>query len=134
MKVLQLRTEKCVQCGECMSACSKAWFKEDNPSLSRIKIENKATYPNINVCNQCGACIEICPTKALERDANGIVQVRKDKCTSCLMCVGFCPSASMFFDGAKQTEPFKCISCGICAKACPTGALELITTPEPESK
>ncbi len=49
------------------------------PSLSRIKIENKATYPNINVCNQCGACIEICPTKALERDANGIVQVRKDK-------------------------------------------------------
>lgn len=68
MKVLQLRTEKCVQCGECMSACSKAWFKEDNPALSRIKIENKATYPNINVCNQCGACIEICPTKALERE------------------------------------------------------------------
>ena len=113
-----------------MSACSKAWFKEDNPSLSRIKVENKATYSNINVCNQCGACIEVCPTKALERDANGIVQVRKDKCTSCLMCVGFCPSASMLFNGAKQTEPFKCISCGICAKACPTGALELLTTPE----
>ena len=130
VKVLQLRTEKCVQCGECMSACSKAWFKEDSPALSRIKVENKATYPNINVCNQCGACIEVCPTKALERDANGIVQVRKDKCTSCLMCVGFCPSASMLFNGAKQTEPFKCISCGICAKACPTGALELLTTPE----
>jgi Fe-S-cluster-containing hydrogenase component 2 len=113
-----------------MSACSKAWFKEDSPALSRITVENKATYPNINVCNQCGACIEVCPTQALERDANGVVQVRKDKCTSCLMCVGFCPSASMRFNGTKQTEPFKCISCGICAKACPTGALELLTTPE----
>ena len=45
------------------------------------------------------------------------------------MCVGFCPSASMFFDGDKQTEPFKCIACGICARKCPTGALELVNVP-----
>ena len=70
MKVLQLRTEKCVQCKECMSACSKAWFKEDSPALSRIKVENKATYPNINVCNQCGA--------------PGLVKV--EGCTNCLNC------------------------------------------------
>lgn len=88
-----------------------------------------AGFANINICSQCGACIGVCPTQAIERDANGVVQVRKDKCISCLMCVGFCPSASMFFDGDKQTEPFKCIACGICARKCPTGALELVNVP-----
>lgn len=130
MKVMQVRSEKCVQCGECMKACSLAYFKEDNVDLSRVKIVDKTGYANINICSQCGACIGVCPTEALERDANGVVQVRKDKCTSCLMCVGFCPTASLLFEGSKQTEPFKCISCGICGRKCPTGALELLNVPE----
>ena len=133
MKVMQVNAEKCVQCGECMTACAKAWFKEESPEFSRVKIVSNAGFPSINICSQCGACIGVCPTQALERDANGVVQVRKDKCTSCLMCVGFCPSASMFFEGTKQTEPFKCIACGICAKKCPTGALQLINVPETKS-
>ncbi|MDL2298968.1 4Fe-4S binding protein, partial [Synergistaceae bacterium OttesenSCG-928-D05] len=95
-----------------------------------VKIVDKTGYANINICSQCGACIGVCPTEALERDANGVVQVRKDKCTSCLMCVGFCPTASLLFEGSKQTEPFKCISCGICGRKCPTGALELLNVPE----
>lgn len=130
MKTLQVKAEKCVQCGECVTTCAKAYFKEDSAKLSRIRIDDKAGFANPNVCTQCGACIGVCPTQALERDANGVVQLRKDKCTSCLMCVGFCPSSSMFFDGGKQTEPFKCIACGLCAKKCPTGALVLLNAPD----
>jgi len=129
MKVLQVMAEKCVQCRECMSACAKVYFKEDSPNFSRIKVIDKTGFANLNVCSQCGACIGVCPTEALERDAGGVVQLRKNKCTSCLMCVGFCPSASMFFDGSKQSEPFKCIACGICAKNCPVGALVLMNVP-----
>lgn len=129
MKVLQLFTEKCVACHTCEETCSLTYFKEKSPDLSRIRILNNASYTNITVCSQCGACIGICPTGALERDANGVVQLRKAKCTGCLMCTGFCPSAAMFFT-AKQVEPFKCIACGLCAKKCPTGALELINTPK----
>ena len=129
MRIMQVNAEKCVQCGVCMEACSTAYFKENSRELSRVQVNDFAGFPNINICTQCGACIAVCPTQALERDANGVVQVRKDKCTSCLMCVGFCPSASMFFDGDKQTEPFKCIACGICARKCPTGALEIINVP-----
>lgn len=111
-----------------MSVCSKTYFKEDDPELSRIKAKDITSIPNINVCNQCGACIQVCPTGALERDANGVVQLRKEKCTSCLMCVGFCPTGSMFYNAKKQAQPFKCVACGICAKNCPVGALELVNT------
>ena len=79
MKVMQVNAEKCVQCGECMAACSKAYFKEESPEFSRVKVNNTAGLANINICSQCGACIGVCPTEALVRDANGVVQVRKDK-------------------------------------------------------
>ena len=114
---MQVNAEKCVQCGVCMESCSTAYFKENSRELSRVQVNDFAGFPNINICTQCGACIAVCPTQALERDANGVVQV------------GFCPSASMFFNGDKQTEPFKCIACGICARKCPTGALEIINVP-----
>jgi Fe-S-cluster-containing hydrogenase component 2 len=109
-----------------MAACSKAYFKKEDPELSRIRISDVSGMPVMNVCNQCGACIEICPTQALARDKNGVVQLDKSKCTSCMMCVGYCPTASMFFNAAKQSQPFKCIACGLCAKACPVEALVLI--------
>lgn len=130
VKIMRVNAEKCVQCGACMSACSSAWFKKDDVNLSRIRIESVTGLPNFNICSQCGACMAVCPTQALERDANGVVQLRRDKCTACLMCVGFCPSASIFFNAEKQPEPFKCIACGICARKCPTGALELVEVKE----
>ena len=78
MKIMQVNSEKCVMCRECESACSKAWFKEESPELSRVKIVEMTGFANINICSQCGACIGVCPTQALVRDANGVVQVRKD--------------------------------------------------------
>lgn len=129
---MQVNAEKCVMCGTCVSACSKAWFKEDSPALARLVINNNTGIASINICTQCGACMAVCPTQALERDKNGVIQINKSKCTSCLMCVGYCPTASMFFGAPKQTEPFKCIACGICANACPTGALKLVNVPDAE--
>ena len=87
MKLLKTYADRCVRCGACMTACSKAYFKEDEPELSRIRIGDVGSMAQMNVCNQCGACIEVCPTQALERDKNGVVQLRKEKCTSCMMCV-----------------------------------------------
>ena len=67
------------------------------------------------------------PDHGLARDKNGIVQIDRKKCTSCLMCVEFCPSASMYFS-ARIPSPYKCVACGICVRACPEGALEIIDT------
>ena len=125
LRWLRTYVEKCINCGKCMETCSKTYFKEENPALSRIVVTNPGAGQNISVCNQCGACMAVCPTEALYRDKNGVVQVDKSKCTSCLMCVGFCPTGNMHYAGSKQTEPFKCVACGLCVKTCPTQALEL---------
>ena len=127
VKLLKTYLDRCVQCGACMSACSKAWAKEDSPELSRIRVETVTGLADIHVCDQCGGCIAVCPTMALSRDTNGIVQIDRKKCTSCLMCVEFCPSASMYFS-ERIPSPYKCVACGICVRACPEGALELIDT------
>ena len=126
VKILTPLADKCVQCGACMTACSKAYFKEDDADLARIQVKDVTGLPEINVCSQCGCCIAVCPTQALTRDKNGVVQLSKDKCTGCLMCVGFCPTSSLFFSPKKQPEPYKCIACGLCAKACSAGALILM--------
>jgi len=125
LKYLKTYADKCIGCGKCMEKCASTYFKENNENFSRIKVSVMGGLPNINVCNQCGACINVCPVEALYRDKNGVVRLDNKKCTSCLMCVGFCPTASMFFDADAQPQPFKCIACGLCATVCPTGALEL---------
>ena len=109
-----------------MTACSGAYFKIDDSKSSRIQIEKVTGMPKMRVCDQCGTCIAVCPAKALERDSNGVVQLRRNKCTGCLMCVGFCDAGCMFFNPDRQPEPFKCIACGLCAKACKSGALILM--------
>lgn len=123
MKVLKKIEEKCIGCHLCEEACSKAYFKESNKEKSAIRIaENSNSHNNITACTQCGECIEICPVKAIYRDAKGIVRINKEICVGCFMCVGFCPEGSMFMHD-DYIEPFKCISCGLCVKECPTGAI-----------
>jgi len=113
-------------CGACVTACSVAYFKADDLKSSRIQIEEVTGMPKIRVCDQCGACIAVCPTRALRRDPNGVVRLHGNKCTGCLMCVGFCDSGYMFFNAARQPEPFKCTACGLCVKACKYDALILM--------
>ena len=126
MRWLKTYAEQCIYCGTCMAICSKTYFKEENPALSRVVITDPGAGRNISVCNQCGACMAVCPTEALYRAKNGVVQLDKAQCTCCLMCVGYCLPGNMLYSATKQTEPFKCVACGLCAKVCPTQALVLV--------
>ena len=120
MKYLEKDHSLCIECGACEEECSKTYFKEDNQEKSRIKI--KSGNEKINVCNQCGQCIDVCDTYALKRNKLGIVMLNKKSCVNCYMCVGYCPTHSMM-QHDESPEPFKCIACGICTRVCPTGAI-----------
>lgn len=43
----------------------------------------------INICNNCGECVFMCPTNALKKDGN-IVKWNKNKCIDCDQCIKTC--------------------------------------------
>ena len=84
MKLLTHKQEVCTGCLECELACSRAYFKTDDPNYSAIRIvENNRTY-KAHMCNQCGECINMCTANAIYRDRNGVVRIDKKKCVGCM--------------------------------------------------
>lgn len=47
----------------------------------------------INICNDCGLCVETCPENALVMEDNRVVWV-EEKCVSCDQCLKTCPNLS----------------------------------------
>ena len=143
MKVLVFNPDLCDGQRGCEETCSQSWFKEVNPDKSAIRIAGTPSRSGgvddldrhgrflANFCNQCGQCIDVCPTLALKRDRQGIVRIDKKLCVGCLSCVGFCPMLAMRAL-PDSTVPFKCVACGKCAKQCPRGALSIQEVPDAE--
>lgn len=133
MRILSHDPELCVGCYTCEASCSATFFKDSDAHKPRIRIHlEDERLPRAVFCNQCGECIDVCPTEALYRDRRGIVRVRKELCVGCLSCVGFCPYLAMFYH-ADETEPFNCISCGVCTRECPAEALAIVEVDEAPS-
>lgn len=123
MKKIAVKQELCIACHKCEEACSMAYFKENDPRKSSIRINGTSKEP-VNVCSQCGECIPVCSEEALARTSNGAILLNKGKCVGCYICAGFCPTLSLMMH-EDMVEPFKCNACGICVKVCPTGAITL---------
>ena len=123
MKYVECHADRCDFQLACMATCAKKVQKSGDLALSNIVITKKDDGAiDMNVCNQCGACIDVCPTGAIYRNNVGVVRIDEEKCVGCYICVGFCPTGSMRAHESRKA-PFKCISCGSCVKACPNRAL-----------
>ena len=62
------------------------------------------------------------------------IEIKKDKCKGCYLCVGFCPKGSIEIDKelnslgvkpAKVKDNCSCIGCMMCAVICPDCAIEI---------
>ena len=142
-KIYRVTIERCIACGKCELACAFAHGSEGKPSKTRINIFRRG--PELGtpvVCFQCddAACASICPTQALVRnEATGAIDMARDRCITCRLCVAACPFGNMLWDEAYQCVQ-KCDLCGgdpKCVPFCPTHALEYVpaaeaaVTPEP---
>jgi len=124
LKKLIAHAAKCSGCGICEDVCSRMYFKKADRSKSAIRIIKDGDHYRIEVCDQCGECIKMCSSLALERAGNGVVRNDKNKCTGCLICVAECRRGFMRYHD-DEPVPFKCVACGLCARQCPSGALVL---------
>jgi carbon-monoxide dehydrogenase iron sulfur subunit len=132
MRVLVFDPTLCTGCGVCESTCAQVWFKVSDTSKSSIHILQLAGPVDgfaARFCDQCGLCIDVCPTLALKRDKRGIVRIDQHLCVGCLSCVGFCPTLTMYTH-ADLRIPFKCVASGRCVKQCPEGALAIEECPD----
>jgi ferredoxin len=56
----------------------------------------------METCTLCGACAEVCPTKAVT--VTDKVETVKEKCTACSACVKVCPTGARVWtnEGVKK--------------------------------
>ena len=117
---------QCMACLQCVQACSEAFYKTSDVTLSCIQIvEGKNGEAKPNVCIQCGKCAKVCEAGAITQNPKtGVYMINKKLCVQCGACVAVCPMKVMVH---KEGNPVsKCIACGICVKACPMDVLEIV--------
>jgi Fe-S-cluster-containing dehydrogenase component/formate-dependent nitrite reductase membrane component NrfD len=130
---------KCIGCHACTVAC-----KEENQvplgvNRTWVKYIEKGTFPDtrryfsVMRCNHCdnAPCVTICPTVALYRRPDGIVDLDGDRCIGCKSCMQACPYDALYIDPATQTAA-KCHYCAhrvevglepACVIVCPVQAI-----------
>lgn len=76
-------------CNCCTCSCFllKSLTESENPSL--FSTSQVVPHIDVELCDQCNQCVDICPFGALFND--GIVQLRENRCVGCGLCTHHCP-------------------------------------------
>jgi tetrathionate reductase subunit B len=102
-------TTQCEEgCNECVTACSKenGWPAPKSPTdvqwirkvdLKQVSTGRKVSLPMM--CQHCEnpPCVDVCPTAASMKRADGIVLVDKHRCIGCRYCMMACPYKARSF-------------------------------------
>jgi len=127
---------KCIGCHACTIACKAEHEIPIGVNRCWVKTVEKGTFPATRrfffpvLCNQCdeAPCARICPTNALFKRPDGIVDLHGDVCVGCRACMVACPYDQLFIDPNTRTAE-KCNFCAnrvenellpACVSVCPT--------------
>lgn len=129
----------CIGCHACTVACKSENEVPLGTFRTWVKYVEKGEFPDtrrhfaVLRCNQCedAPCMAICPTKALFRRDDGIVDFDSSACIGCKSCMQACPYDALYIDPLSNTAA-KCNYCAhrvdkglepACAVVCPTQAI-----------
>lgn len=109
---------KCIGCHACTVACKAEHDVPIGVNRTWVKYIEKGQFPNsrryflVNRCNHCtdAPCVTICPTKALYKRGDGIVDFDSNRCIGCKSCMQACPYDALYIDPNSHTAA-KCNYC-----------------------
>ena len=142
-----LDSQSCIGCHACTVACKAEHDVPLGVNRTWVKYIETGTFPNVDRhfsvmrCNHCddAPCISICPTNALFRADNGVVDFDDDNCIGCKGCMNACPYDAIYINPVTNTAN-KCNFCNhridqglepSCVVVCPTHAIKVVDLDDP---
>lgn len=153
-------SDRCTGCKTCELACKDYKDLDTDVNFRRIYEyaggdwqqdgngcwnHNVFAYYLSMSCNHCEkpACVDVCPTGAMHKTADGFVIVNEQTCIGCRYCHMACPYDAPQYDPRKG-HMTKCDGCRsrvveqgkkpICVEACPLRALDFAPIDELRAK
>lgn len=131
--------DRCIGCHACTVACKEEHQVPVGVFRTWVKYIEKGEFPHtsrhfgVMRCNHCddAPCATICPTNALYRRSDGIIDFDNQRCIGCKSCMQACPYDALYIDPNSNTAA-KCNFCAhrveaklepACVIVCPTQAI-----------
>ena len=130
---------RCIGCHACTTACKSENLVPLSVTRTYVKHVDIGVFPQarrahqVTRCNQCAhaPCATACPTAAMFKRADGIVDFDKSICIGCKACMAACPYDAIFINPEDHSAE-KCNFCAhridmqlepACVVVCPTQAI-----------
>jgi Fe-S-cluster-containing dehydrogenase component len=145
-----LDQSRCIGCHACTTACKSENAVPLGVTRTYVKSVEVGTFPQarrafqVTRCNQCedAPCVQACPTGAMYRRPDGIVDFDKSICIGCKACIAACPYDAIFINPEDHSAE-KCNFCAhridqglepACVVVCPTQAILVGDLDDPTSQ
>ncbi|MGH9000030.1 MAG: 4Fe-4S dicluster domain-containing protein, partial [Acidimicrobiia bacterium] len=139
----------CIGCHACTTACKSENDVPLGVNRTYVKYVDAGIFPQVRRsyqvtrCNQCAdaPCVAACPTAAMYRRPDGIVDFDKRICVGCKACMAACPYDAIFINPDDHSAE-KCNLCAhrleiglepSCVVVCPVGAILVGDAGDPTS-